>query len=57
MEILVNYEPALVMLGEWFKQLFDESEGKDHKGIFSTSANFSIRPCIPSASSFRTARA
>ncbi len=41
MEILVNYEPALVMLGEWFKQLFDESEGKDHKGIFATSANFS----------------
>ena len=41
MEILVNYEPALVMLGEWFKQLFDESEGKDHKGLFATSANFS----------------
>ena len=41
MEILVNYEPALVMLGEWFKQLFDESEGKDHKGLLATSANFS----------------
>lgn len=41
MEILVNYEPSLVMLGEWFKQLFDESEGKDHKGLFATSANFS----------------
>ena len=41
MEILVNYEPSLVMLGEWFKQLYDESEGKDHKGIFATSANFS----------------
>ena len=41
MEILVNYEPALVMLGEWFKQLFNESEGKDHKGIFANSANFS----------------
>lgn len=40
-EILVNYEPALVMMGEWFKQLFDESEGKDQKGIFATSANFS----------------
>ena len=40
-EILVNYEPSLVMLGEWFKQLFAESEGKDHKGIFATSANFS----------------
>lgn len=41
MEILVNYEPSLVMLGEWFKQLYDESEGKDQKGIFATSANFS----------------
>ncbi len=41
MEILVNYEPALVMLGEWFKQLFDESEGKDKKGLFANSANFS----------------
>ncbi len=41
MEILVNYDPALVMFGEWYKQLFDESEGKDHKGIFATSANFS----------------
>lgn len=40
-EILVNYEPALVMMGEWFKQLFNESEGKDKKGIFATSANFS----------------
>lgn len=29
------------MMGEWFKQLFDESEGKDQKGIFATSANFS----------------
>ena len=37
----VNYDPALVMFGEWYKQLFDESEGKDHKGIFATSANFS----------------
>jgi len=41
MELLVNYEPALVMLGEWFKQLFDESEGKDKKGLFASSANFS----------------
>lgn len=40
-EILVNYEPSLVMLGEWFKQLFAESEGKDQKGIFPVSANFS----------------
>ena len=41
MEIMVNYEPSLVMLGEWLKKLFDESEGKDHKGLFVTSANFS----------------
>ncbi len=40
-EILVNYEPALTMMGEWFKQLYAESEGKDNKGIFPTSANFS----------------
>ena len=40
-EILVNYEPALTMMGEWFKQLYAESEGKDHKGIFPTAANFS----------------
>jgi len=37
----VNYEPALLMMGEWFKQLFAESEGKDQKGIFPTAANFS----------------
>lgn len=40
-EILVNYEPALMMFGEWFKQLYAESEGKDLKGIFPVSANFS----------------
>ena len=40
-EILVNYEPALLMMGEWFKQLYAESEGKDKKGIFPTAANFS----------------
>ncbi len=40
-EILVNYEPALTMMGEWFKQLYAESEGKDQKGIFPTAANFS----------------
>ena len=40
-EILVNYEPALLMMGEWFKQLIAESEGKDQKGIFPTAANFS----------------
>ena len=40
-EILVNYDPALVMFGEWFKQLYAESEGKDHMGIFPVSATFS----------------
>lgn len=40
-EILVNYEPNFAMMNEWFKQLFGESEGKDHKGIFPASAIFS----------------
>lgn len=40
-EILVNYEPALTYFGEWWKQLFGESEGKDGKGIFPASVNFS----------------
>lgn len=39
-EILVNYEPRLFYLGEWFKQLFGESEGKQGKGIFPASLNF-----------------
>ncbi|NCB29324.1 MAG: glucose-6-phosphate isomerase, partial [Clostridia bacterium] len=39
-EILVNYDPALMMFGEWFKQLYAESEGKDHKGLLPISANF-----------------
>ncbi len=33
-EILANYHPKLHNLGEWWKQLYGESEGKDHKGIF-----------------------
>ena len=33
-EILVNYNPKLHYLGEWWKHLYGESEGKDHKGIF-----------------------
>lgn len=40
-EILVNYEPCLQYFGEWFKQLYGESQGKDGKGIFPTSVNFS----------------
>ncbi|QAS53866.1 glucose-6-phosphate isomerase [Halobacillus litoralis] len=40
-EMLVNYEPSLQYFSEWWKQLFGESEGKDQKGIFPASANFS----------------
>lgn len=40
-ELLVNYEPALAYFSEWWKQLFGESEGKDQKGIYPSSANFS----------------
>ncbi|ARI76716.1 glucose-6-phosphate isomerase [Halobacillus mangrovi] len=40
-EMLVNYEPSLQYFAEWWKQLFGESEGKDQKGIFPSSANFS----------------
>ena len=39
-EILVNYEPILHYYLEWWKQLFGESEGKDGKGIYPSSANF-----------------
>lgn len=40
-ELFVTYEPKLVQLGEWFKQLYGESEGKDGQGLFPTSATFS----------------
>ena len=40
-EILVNYEPCLQYFSEWWKQLFGESEGKDHKGLYVASASFS----------------
>ena len=39
-EILVNYEPAMHYFAEWWKQLFGESEGKDHKGIFPAGVDF-----------------
>ena len=39
-EILVNYNPKLQYLSEWWKQLFGESEGKENKGIFPASVNF-----------------
>lgn len=40
-EMLINYEPSLQYFAEWWKQLFGESEGKDQKGIYPSSANFS----------------
>ncbi len=40
-EILVNYEPSLHFVSEWWKQLYGESEGKDHKGIFPAAVDFS----------------
>src|SRR5690554_6772281 len=39
-ELMVNYEPALHYFAEWWKQLFGESEGKDHKGLFPASCDF-----------------
>lgn len=39
-EILVNYEPKMHYMTEWWKQLYGESEGKDEKGIFPTGAEF-----------------
>ena len=38
-EILVNYNPKLTFVAEWWKQLYGESEGKDGKGIFPASVN------------------
>ena len=40
-EIMVNYEPRLVYFSEWWKQLYGESHGKGHKGIFPASVTFS----------------
>ena len=39
-EILANFTPRLHFLAEWWKQLYGESEGKDHKGIFPASVDF-----------------
>ena len=39
-EIMVNYQPKLHYISEWWKQLYGESEGKDHKGIFPASCDF-----------------
>jgi glucose-6-phosphate isomerase len=40
-ELLVNYEPSLHYVSEWWKQLNGESEGKDQKGLFPASVDFS----------------
>ena len=39
-EILCNYEPALHYVSEWWKQLYGESEGKDGKGLYPSSADY-----------------
>ncbi|MDR1601389.1 MAG: glucose-6-phosphate isomerase [Tannerella sp.] len=39
-EILANFHPKLHYIGEWWKQLYGESEGKEHKGIFPASVDF-----------------
>lgn len=39
-ELFVSYEPGLNYVAEWWKQLFGESEGKDEKGLFPASVNF-----------------
>lgn len=40
-ELLINFEPGLHYFSEWWKQLFGESEGKDNKGLYPASADFS----------------
>ena len=40
MEILANYTPSVHYIGEWWKQLFGESEGKDGMGLFPTACDF-----------------
>ena len=40
-EILGNFHPKLHYIGEWWKQLYGESEGKEHKGIFNAAVDFS----------------
>jgi glucose-6-phosphate isomerase len=40
-EIMVNYEPSMHFVSEWWKQLYGESEGKDFKGIYPASVDFS----------------
>ncbi len=40
-EMMISYEPSMTLWNEWFKQLFGESEGKDGKGLYPSSAVFS----------------
>ena len=40
-EMFITYDPAFAMMNEWLKQLFGESEGKDNKGLYPSSAVFS----------------
>lgn len=40
-ELLANFEPSLHYVSEWWKQLFGESEGKDQKGLYPASVDFS----------------
>ena len=40
-EILVSYEHAMLMMNEWWKQLYGESEGKNNMGIYPSSVVFS----------------
>ena len=40
-EMLVSYDPSFTMMAEWWKQLYGESEGKDNRGIYPSSAIFS----------------
>ena len=39
-EIIANFQPKLHFIAEWWKQLYGESEGKDHKGIFPAACDF-----------------
>ncbi|HLO92254.1 MAG TPA: glucose-6-phosphate isomerase [Lentimicrobium sp.] len=39
-EIMVNYQPSLIYITEWWKQLYGESEGKQHRGIFPAGVSF-----------------
>ena len=52
---IVNYNPKLHFMGEWWKQLYGESEGKDGKGIFPAAVDNTTYPVRPSCSPGRCA--